>query len=54
MKVPSSILFFSDAGAYMGLPPPPNYGPNAIFMKIDYFSKNADVLRCGFKNVYKT
>ena len=23
-------------------------------MKNDYFSKNIDVLRCGFKNVYKT
>ena len=36
MKVPSSILFFSDAGAYMGLPPP-KYGPNATFMEIVYF-----------------
>ena len=23
-------------------------------MKNDYFSRNIDVLRCGFKNVYKT
>ena len=34
--------------------PPPKYGPNATFMKIDYFSRNTDVLRCGFKNVHKT
>ena len=46
-------MIFSDADAYMGLPPP-KYGPKATFMKIDDFSKNIDVLRCGFKNVYRT
>ena len=45
-------MIFSDADAYMGLPPP-KYGPNATFMKIDYFSRNTDVLRCGFNDVYK-
>jgi hypothetical protein len=39
MKIPSLIMIFSNADAYMGLPPP-KYGPNAIFMKIDYFSRN--------------
>ena len=46
-------MVFSDADANMGIPPP-KYGPNATFMKIDYFSRNTDVLRCGFKNDYKT
>ena len=46
-------MIFYDADANMGLPPP-KYGPNATFMKIDYFSRNTDVLRCRFKNVYET
>ena len=32
-------MIFSNADAYMGLPPP-KYGPNAIFLKIDYFLRN--------------